>query len=1010
MVRLVLSGCEREQERSGSSEGQMQTGQWLRDIHQALANHFTNLAGARGELPVFAIEHGLDEPVLAELRIAISQELEKDPQLGGAAWSCAYLPLLVTATEVGYQYRGTGTDFWPILARELGVEATQSFRLGLSRLFELGHRSFRLARPGDSPWERHFPHISWPIGNAVVPLEIQPQLADALRRSIRAGISAENTEGLLEHLKLLAAGHASRRFENWLQQRNVALEVMQRLLAPNVSGWLSEEILQRIDSDIRRDRGAHRAITEARQTAARRSARVAEIMPALFILYLVERVPTELLIRGPALSVQLREEVIATLRIHGDSIRVTDSDQPVPLRSFLAGGEVTLGMVSALPATPLRRGDAAQVEKGLSSATLDRLQPRQSSFFLIESGGRTARAVFPEDKLPPGATVIDWRRSDDDGRPEIRYLETSSGPDIEILRRVGFTVEERVPSLQLLGLSLPGSPQKFLSGFPVLVTQRHATGTELFLDGVRPASERLQLRGAEWAVYHPNAGTHLIASADGGDHERVEFEVVEPPDVEPASITILPSDANISDLEGGRLEIGITAPIPLEEVPVRLRLVSADEPDTLSEGVIERLPARITGRSPLLRALQTQLSGRLASAWGVQLSVEVNGLLQRKVSLPPVRRELRYDASTGHWNSTHDDNRVVSSLVATLQAPLLHAMDHDPVGTRLVLPDAADHEALPAGLIISGSSPVYLGIRESEPILLPTLLREPHSREAGVGLIDLARANVGWQLAEATDLLGNWHRWSIVEELEARLIEQLCGAAWRRLEAGINLSILTQHGALVQCAEDLGLVSGKDLPEIESKADLEFLHQRFLARLRETVPDTTAALIQWNEDLAGQLDLAVIDAYEDLRLHLEEGGTAAFDEVDMSRPSETWRKALERARDVPLLPRFRRFILPESRWSALTSPFYSELSEDDLVDLLDSCHVDAFRRPGLRWLGRPELRAMLQLWLAPKSMIEAEDWPRLLGKGLSDVQTSRAVRYVALRRKVALMDLPDWSA
>lgn len=160
----------------------------------------------------------------------------------------------------------------------------------------------------------------------------------------------------------------------------------------------------------------------------------------------------------------------------------------------------------------------------------------------------------------------------------------------------------------MLGLSIPGSPQKFLSGFPVLVTQRHATGTELLLDGVRPAGERLRLRGAEWAVYHPNAGTHLIASADGGDYERVELEVVEPPDVEPASITILPSDANISDLEGGRLEIGITAPIPLEDVPVRLRLVSADEPDTLSEGVIERLPARITGRSPLLRSLQTQLS------------------------------------------------------------------------------------------------------------------------------------------------------------------------------------------------------------------------------------------------------------------------------------------------------------------------------------------------------------------------------------------------------------------
>lgn len=89
--------------------------------------------------------------------------------------------------------------------------------------------------------------------------------------------------------------------------------------------------------------------------------------------------------------------------------------------------------------------------------------------------------------------------------------------------------------------------------------------------------------------------------------------------------------------------------------------------------------------------------------------------------------------------------------------------------------------------------------------------------------------------------------------------------------------------------------------------------------------------------------------------------------------------------------------------------WYAELTEDDLVDLLDSCHVDAFRRPGLRWLGRAELRTMLQLWLSPRAMIEADEWPRFLAKGLSDIQTSRAVRYVALRRKLALLDMPDGS-
>jgi hypothetical protein len=50
---------------------------------------------------------------------------------------------------------------------------------------------------------------------------------------------------------------------------------------------------------------------------------------------------------------------------------------------------------------------------------------------------------------------------------------------------------------------------------------------------------------------------------------------------------------------------------------------------------------------------------------------------------------------------------------------------------------------------------------------------------------------------------------------------------------------------------------------------------------------------------------------------------------------------------------------------------------------------------------------MLQLWLSPKLMVETEGWRDLLAKALSDVPTSRAVRYVALRRKLSLGDLPD---
>ena len=37
-------------------------------------------------------------------------------------WRMHDLPLIVAATEVGYRYRGTGTDFWPLLEKELGID------------------------------------------------------------------------------------------------------------------------------------------------------------------------------------------------------------------------------------------------------------------------------------------------------------------------------------------------------------------------------------------------------------------------------------------------------------------------------------------------------------------------------------------------------------------------------------------------------------------------------------------------------------------------------------------------------------------------------------------------------------------------------------------------------------------------------------------------------------------------------------------------------------------------
>ena len=987
----------------------MQRANVLADRHQALAEQFTGLSKARGVLPVFAIEHGLDELALEELRKTVSRQIEEDPQLAGAMWSRSYLPLIVIATEVGYRYRGTGTDFWPVLSQELGTEAGPAFRSSLSRLFELGHHRFSLAKPGDSPWERHFPHISWPIGNSVVPLEIQPQLADALRRAVRAGVAADDTETLLEYLRALSAGHASRRFENWLLQRDLALEVMRRLLAPESGGWISEDFLLRIDRDIRKDWGALRAITEARKTVARRTERLAQIVPSRYVLGLTDGVPSYLVIRGPVLPAQLRDEVIAALRIHGDRIRAINGMQALPLGSFLAGGEIALKSLFPFSPTPLRRDDALDVDKGNANAAMERLQPLEPEFFSIECSGLTAHAVFPADKLHPDSTIIQIIRADDAGNLETRTLETSIASDVEFLRRRGFVIRDRIPSLQLLGLPAPGSSIRFLSSFPVLVAQRDMAGAELLLDGSVASGELLSIRGIEWTALRPDAGRHLIEPAEGREIDRLDFEVVEPPDVEPAMVKLLPVNANVADLESGKIEIKISAPLALEAVAIRVRVISPNGTALFSEGVIEQVPARITGRSPILREIQIKLAGLRSSETGLRLHVEAEGLLKKVFSLPPVRRDIRYDGDAGIWIKTGEDEKVLASIIAPVSTPLLVAGKCDAAGTRLVLPDAPDHEALMAGLILSGPASTRLGFDRSR-VPLPVLLREPISNENGVGLIDVARANVAWQLAEARDPLGNWQRWSVVEELEAALIEQLCGAKWRWLERGLDSSFTNFYAALLRFISEIWDSTKGGRPQLENAQDRDFLSRKILQKIKEILPDPQTAATNIDDDLAGALDLAMEDAYDELSLAVEARGDTPEFSCAVGFLTDDWRSAFRKAGEAQRLLMFRPYISPDARWSALMQPFYGELTEDDLVDLLDSVHVDAFRRPGLRWLGRSEIRAMLQLWLSPKAMVETEGWRELLAKGLSDIRTSRAVRYVALRRKLALGDLPDGSA
>ncbi|MGO7206154.1 hypothetical protein ACCT30_34205, partial [Rhizobium ruizarguesonis] len=236
----------------------------------------------------------------------------------------------------------------------------------------------------------------------------------------------------------------------------------------------------------------------------------------------------------------------------------------------------------------------------------------------------------------------------------IQKLDASSAKDVEILRKHGYPVRDGRMVPRLSGLPMSGTGRQFATGFPILALMT-VNETALVLDQGAVALGHLKIDGCDWAVFEPEAGEHTIGPEDFDEASHMSFQMVDPPDIEAASISIHPGNATLTDLIEGMLEIRVRAPLPLENLHVRLRLVMAGEPDIVTEGAVERLPAHIAGRIPLLQDLKTSLAKRGAvPSTAAQLQVSVIGLLSEQFKLLPSPQPFLYDERDRSWTAGED--------------------------------------------------------------------------------------------------------------------------------------------------------------------------------------------------------------------------------------------------------------------------------------------------------------------------------------------------------------------
>jgi len=236
-----------------------------------LEKHFAQLRKERSAIasdqPIFGLEHGLSTDEIVNLSGAIREHIRheapsRDHRL---AW-------IVYASELGYIF--AGDEYWQTFEDKTPGWTNYGNRSWLRDCFFWFHKDFGGAKPSGH-WAEHFSIICWPITNAVLPRDLQRQLARILF-DLRHSFSAELFESPLTLGEFIAARswNATSRFQNLSEETLLVGQIAAALLLQGETGivqLLHPATLQRIGEDLDRERLGRKWMRSARRFAKERA-------------------------------------------------------------------------------------------------------------------------------------------------------------------------------------------------------------------------------------------------------------------------------------------------------------------------------------------------------------------------------------------------------------------------------------------------------------------------------------------------------------------------------------------------------------------------------------------------------------------------------------------------------------------------------------------------------------------------------------------------------------------
>lgn len=234
---------------------------------ERMERHFASLAERRATsgLPLFALEHGLDDGELEEIAKQLRARLNT-----GLRLAPHWLLWTIYAAERGYTYEGG--EYWQSFEDVTpGWDSRDRYRV--TAWFSKFQSTYNGVVPS-GPWASHFSIIAWPITHAVLPRYLQQQFARTLY-DLRFTLARLTTIEPAVIGRLIANNvyYASTRFEQFLQQEELVGRIVLALLHQDPREGeepLLPATLDRIVADLERMRHARGWLREASRVVADR--------------------------------------------------------------------------------------------------------------------------------------------------------------------------------------------------------------------------------------------------------------------------------------------------------------------------------------------------------------------------------------------------------------------------------------------------------------------------------------------------------------------------------------------------------------------------------------------------------------------------------------------------------------------------------------------------------------------------------------------------------------------